>query len=47
LLEAIEASDARFPPAFPRIGRRGQLESLDKLRFDMDVNVNDKHKSRI
>ena len=44
LLEAIELSDARFLPAFARVGHSGLFESLDELRFDTDVNVINQHK---
>jgi hypothetical protein len=44
LLEAIESCDAWFPAAFPRVGNCGQFESLDRLRFDMHLYVNNKHK---
>ena len=45
LLQTIELRDARFPPAFVRIGRRGLRKCLDKFRFNSNVNMNDKHTS--
>jgi hypothetical protein len=46
LLEAIESRDARFIPAFARVGYSGLFESLYEVRFDTDLNVINQHKIR-
>ena len=43
LLHDIKAQDAWFLDAFARIRQRGRLECLDTLRFDADMDMNNKH----
>src|ERR1035438_5740080 len=43
LLDGVEARDARFFQALARIGECRLFESLNALRLDMDLDMNNKH----
>ena len=43
LLDDIKACHARLFQTFTRVGERCLFESLNALRFDMNMNVNHKH----
>ena len=43
LLNDVEAPNARFLHAFPRVGETGLLKCLNTLRFDVDMDVDNEH----
>ena len=45
LLKHVEPSNARLLHARVRIGNRCLLEGFDRVRFDVNVHVNNQHKS--
>jgi hypothetical protein len=43
LLDDVKAHDARLFQAFPRVGEGCLFESLNALRFDVNMDMNNEH----